>query len=521
VTATKSNEEHFLVLAPTGRDAALTLSLLEKAGLSGQTCASLAQLCERFERDGAAALLIAEEVFAQTGIGPLREALSRQSAWSDIPILIFTGTSAHAPVRISSPQLLTTIGNVILLERPLQPISMLSAARSALRARRRQYEARAELLAQQRAVRERDQFLAMLGHELRNPLSAIAMALKLDEQATHSSKYQDIMGRQLGHLTRLVDDLLDVARVTSGKIVLRCEDLDLVALTRRCIAQLQPGLKEHATMELEESTEPVFVHADPVRMEQVVMNLLNNASKYTGAGGRIRAHVSASGDDAVLRVQDSGVGLAPGMIDRVFELFTQAEGSLDRSQGGMGIGLTLVRNLVELHDGSVSVASAGLGQGSEFTVRLPRKVDAAPQPVAAPVKLKGAQRKPCDKVLIVEDNEDSRELLAAILTQRGYRVATAEDGQSGIDGALEQRPQVLLVDIGLPGIDGYGLAREVRSKLGDDVYLVALTGYGQPQDRTRALDAGFDVHLTKPVDIEALERLLANRTPTPSSAHSA
>ena len=512
-------EERFLVLAPTGRDANLTRSLLQKAGMRAVVCSTLLELCERFEEGGAAALLIAEEVFARSGLGPLREVLARQSAWSDIPIVIFTAASARPPG--SSPQRLSEIGNVILLERPLQPISMLSAARTALRARRRQYEARAELQAQQRAVRERDQFLAMLGHELRNPLSAIGMAMQLDGHGPHASRYRDIMSRQLGHLTRLVDDLLDVARVTSGKIVLRCETVDLVALTQRCINQVRPALSEGTTLELAKPQTQVFIQADPVRIEQVISNLLNNAIKYTGAGGQIQVELNIEGAEAVLRVRDSGIGLAPAMVERVFELFAQAEGSLDRAQGGMGIGLTLVRSLVELHDGTVSAASAGLGRGSEFTVRLPCSTTAAESGVRATQEEPAVQDHTQEQVLIVEDNEDSRELLAAILTQRGYQVSTAEDGQSGIDGALSRRPQVLLVDIGLPGIDGYGLAREVRSKLGDDVYLVALTGYGQPQDRSRAMDAGFDVHMTKPVDIDALERLLASRSAAANSAHSA
>jgi signal transduction histidine kinase/CheY-like chemotaxis protein len=517
VTHGAPSEERFLVLAPTGRDATLTCSLLEKAGLHAEVCTSLKELCQRFDASGAAALLIAEEVFLQAGVAPLRDVLARQSTWSDVPIVIFTGTHAHALPRSSNPQQLSAIGNVILLERPLQPISMVSAARSALHARKRQYEARAELMFQQRAVRERDQFLAMLGHELRNPLAAISMASRLEQQTKGASKNHDIIDRQLGHLTRLVDDLLDVARVTSGKIFLRCQDTDLVALVRRCIAQLS-ATSDGKSIQFEEPDEEVWIYADPVRIEQVVTNLLNNALKYSGSGSQVRVVVSATNEQAQLRVRDSGIGLEPQMIGRVFDLFTQAEGSLDRSQGGMGIGLTLVRNLVELHEGSVNVTSAGLGHGSEFSVQLPRQARAAesseevqhaPQPV-----LEAA----VDEVLIVEDNEDSRELLAAILTQRGYRVSTAEDGQSGIDGALAHRPQVLLVDIGLPGIDGYGLARAVRSELGSHVYMVALTGYGQPQDRSRALDAGFDVHLTKPVDIDALERLLAGRSHTPAQA---
>lgn len=509
MTASRASEQRFLVLAPTGRDGALTRRLLEQAGLSAFVCKSLIELCQRFESEGAAALLIAEEVFVLDGLSMFREVLSRQSVWSDVPVVVFTARSGKG--RASDSRRLANLGNVILLQRPLQPVHMVSAAQSALRARLRQYQARSELLAQKRAVRERDQFLAMLGHELRNPLAALSMALQLESQA-RPSKYQEIMSRQLTHLTRLVDDLLDVARVTSGKIALRCQDMDLVALTQRSVALSQSALGEGTSLTLIPSEEPVWIHADPVRIEQVVNNLVTNAIKYTGAGGKIVVQVGAEGDQALLRVTDSGIGLAPDMVGRVFDLFAQAEGALDRSQGGMGIGLTLVRSLVDLHDGSVAVASAGLGHGSEFIVRLPRSPRAA---ISSIPERPQSHTKPLAqtyKVMIVEDNEDSRELLATILTKRGYQVATAEDGQSGIDGALAEPPHVLLVDIGLPGIDGYAVARAVRSQLGDAVNLIALTGYGQSQDRLRALDAGFDVHLTKPVDIDALERLLVVRS---------
>lgn len=503
-------EERFLVLAPTGRDAALTCSLLQRAGLGATTVATLAEMCETFWEHGSAALLIAEEVFAREGLEPLTQMLSKQSSWSDIPIVIFTGNAASGRPRARSPQELSAIGNVILMERPLQPVSMLSAARSALRARRRQYEARAELLAQQRAVRERDQFLAMLGHELRNPLAAISMAISLESEGVASSKRRDIMLRQVANLTRLVDDLLDVARVTSGKITLQREPVDLVALTQRCINVLASSLNGSLTLALTQAPAALWIDIDGVRIEQVINNLLTNAIKYTDRG-KIEVQLSAEGGEAVIRVRDTGVGLAPEMVERVFELFTQVPGSLDRAKGGMGIGLTLVRNLVALHGGSVSAASAGLGRGSEFTVRLPgaqttARAEARPQPTAANGKPARSR-----SVLIVEDNEDSRELLAAILTTRGYGVFTAENGVRGVEEAITRQPDVLLVDIGLPGLDGYGLAREVRKQLGRDVYLVALTGYGQPEDRARAAEAGFDVHLTKPVDIGMLERLLAEQ----------
>ncbi|MEY4514696.1 MAG: hypothetical protein RLZZ450_6818 [Pseudomonadota bacterium] len=515
--STTQLEERILVLAPTGRDAALTSTLLLKAGLTCCVCSNLTELCQRFEDEGAAALLIAEEVFVNGGHTRLGELLSKQSSWSDIPVLVFTGKAAGGGARPSTAQLLSFIGNVTLLDRPLRPVTMVSAARTALRARRRQYDARAELFAQQRAVRERDQFLAMLGHELRNPLSAITMALNL-EGDSRLSKYRETVRRQVGHLTRLVDDLLDLSRVTSGKIALRREQVELRALIKRCIGVLAPNLANGTTLQQRNVDGPaVWVNADPVRIEQVVNNLINNAIKYTAAGGHI--DVSVDGEDglAVLRVRDTGVGLAPEMIERVFDLFTQVEGSLDRSKGGMGIGLTLVRSLISLHGGTVSAESAGLGQGSVFTVRLPLVIGAIDPRDEAAERSNDGQRKddsgtvsvPRFDVLVVEDNEDSRELLATILKKRGHKVYTAEDGPSGVEAALSRRPRVMLVDIGLPGLDGYGVAQQVRAKLGKSVLLVAISGYGQPEDRKRAIEAGFDTHLTKPVDIAAIDRLLA------------
>ena len=473
-------------------------------------CADIVELCQRFEQHGAAALLIADEVFVNAGLSQLRDTLSRQSAWSDVPMLIFTGTSVIG-ARPNTLKQLTELGNVTLLDRPLRPVAMLSAARTALRARRRQYDARAELLEQRRAVRQRDQFLAMLGHELRNPLSAMAMAIHLEDRCSDPARYRDIMLRQLSHLTRLVDDLLDVSRVTSGKIVLRREDLDLIALTRRCVSVLPSNVVDGITIEHVAATDSaVWIYADGVRIDQVVTNLINNAIKYTTTGGTIEIRVSVEEGQAIVQVSDTGVGIAPDMIDRIFDLFTQVEGSLDRSKGGMGIGLTLVRSLVELHGGSVEAQSPGLGGGSTFTVRLPRTTTVPlPRPMSNQMLVEASAR-PADEVLIIEDNEDSRELLAAILRQRGYQVFTAEDGPSGLEEALSRRPRVLLVDIGLPGIDGYGVARRVRANLGDSVYMVAVTGYGQPEDRLRATDAGFDTQLTKPIDIVALERLLAS-----------
>lgn len=504
--ATSAHEARFLVLAPTGRDAALTAALLTQAELTATVCDDIAELCHRVDHEGAAALMIAEEALSRRAVVRLSETLARQGSWSDLPVLVFTGAALRR--RPSADELLASLGNVTLLDRPLRPITMISAARSALRARKRQYEARAELYAQHEAVRQRDQFLAMLGHELRNPLSAIVMALNLQGDGDGKSRrYREIMRRQVQHLSRLVDDLLDVSRVTSGKIKLQREMLDLVVLAERCVNALGPVAEaQRTTLDYRGPSTSVWVEADPVRLEQIIANLITNATKYTRTGGHIEVVVSATRDESCVEVRDNGVGIPEEMLGRVFDLFAQVEGTLDRAKGGMGIGLTLVRSLVELHGGTVEARSEGKNRGSAFSVRLPRAPP--PMPVAAPIDARDASQHPSHDVLIVEDNQDSRELLAVLLAERGHRVLTAADGPSGVREAIAQRPDVLLVDIGLPGLDGYGVARKVRDALGSAVYLIAVTGYGQPDDRRRALAAGFDMHLTKPLDLRAIEGVL-------------
>lgn len=524
----QANDERFLLVAPTGRDAPLTCALLARQGLGCCECRDIEELCVRFARDGAAGFLIAEEVLVKREFTRLRTAIATQEAWSDVPILLFTATSTRLHGRVPSAKAVTLLGNVTLLERPVQPITMLSAANAALRMRKRQYIARAELASQQQAVRQRDQFLAMLGHELRNPLAAIALAnsfehaertlprcdAQLDNHRVHGA--HDVIDRQVQHLTRLVDDLLDVARVTSGKISLQREPLDMTELVQSCLTLLRGALDARLTVNFAAPAQPIIVYGDPVRLEQVVTNLLTNAGKYTPAGGAVTVELKRSGDHAVLRVSDTGVGIPADMLDRVFDLFSQVEGSLDRAKGGLGIGLTLVRRLVELHGGQVDARSAGLDQGSTFQVRLPLAARCCVAPVCNDTRATERLPRHCE-VLIIEDNPDSRELLALLLERLGHRVYAAEDGPTGVETALRRRPDVLLVDIGLPGLDGYGVARQVRSELGHDVYLIALTGYGQPEDRRRALDAGFDAHFTKPLDAHAIDQLL-NQAPWAGTA---
>jgi signal transduction histidine kinase len=366
----------------------------------------------------------------------------------------------------------------------------------------------------QEAVRRRDEFLAMLGHELRNPLASVLNAVTvLQLRSPADSVAQElaaVIQRQGRHMARLLDDLLDTSRITYGKIALRPEPFDLAAVLGKAVETSRPLLdaRRH-TLSVELPPEPLGVRADPTRLEQVFANLLNNAAKYTDPGGRIVLQAGREGAEVVVRVRDNGVGIARDMLVRVFEPFAQADHSLDRTQGGLGIGLTLVRRLVEMHGGRVEAHSAGPCQGSEFVVRLPAgKVGLSPAnpPGAAPP---AASR----RILLVEDNADVREMLAELLRLGGHTVETAPDGPSGIALARANRPDLALIDIGLPGLNGYEVARQLRAALdGQPLRLVALTGYDQPEDRRRALEAGFDAHLIKPVDLAKLERLLQQGT---------
>jgi PAS domain S-box-containing protein len=350
-------------------------------------------------------------------------------------------------------------------------------------------------------TKAKDEFLAILSHELRNPLGAITNALGvLDRLATTQElrKVVGIVDRQTTRLTRLVDDLLDVARVTSGKIALRLEPVDLRELAERCVRGFRDAgrAREH---QLGVEGDSVLVHGDLARLEQVVNNLLDNALKYTSAGGEIRLTTERAGGDAILRVRDTGEGIRSELGARVFDLFVQEPQALDRSRGGLGLGLALVKQLVELHGGTVAMASLGRGHGSEFVVQLPAiAVRAANEPTAAPPSSAPGRRR---RVLIVEDNADAREGLRLLLMYAGHEVETSEDAPGGLEKLKSFQPEIALIDIGLPGVDGYALARMARlAPEAQATYLVALTGYGQAEDRQKALAAGFDTHMTKPVD---------------------
>ena len=377
---------------------------------------------------------------------------------------------------------------------------------------RKQLEAQADVRREEAETlaRAKDEFLAMLGHELRNPLGAITNALVvLNGLVTgdRAGRAIDIIDRQTAHLSRLVDDLLDVARVTSGKIELRSEALDLRALAERSLDTLADAART-GNHQMEIHGEPVWVHGDPARLEQAIRNLLDNALKYTPAGGRVRLTVERAGAHAVLRVADTGAGIRADLLGRIFDLFVQEPQALDRARGGLGLGLTLVKRLVELHGGSVSATSAGPGLGSEFTVRIPALIEAGGRDGVAPAPPPPNARR--RRVLIVEDSADARESLRLLLELAGHEVDTCEDAADTLERVNVFQPDVALIDIGLPGMDGYRLAQALRERPpARPLRLIALTGYGQAKDRRKALDAGFDLHLTKPVDPDRLQDFIA------------
>ncbi|MGJ9417333.1 ATP-binding protein [Massilia sp. CMS3.1] len=364
------------------------------------------------------------------------------------------------------------------------------------------------------ANRQKDQFLAMLAHELRNPLAPITTAAhllkfgNLEPKAVRNAS--EIIARQAEHMTDLVNDLLDVSRVTRGLVTLEKEEIDVNAVVAGALEQVRPLIesKRHSlTMQL--SGEPVHVLGDRTRLVQVLSNILNNAAKYTPPGGQLVLRVTAHGDQVVVVVSDNGIGIEPDVLKYIFDLFTQAERTPDRSQGGLGIGLALVKSLVALHGGSVEARSPAPGQGSEFEIRLPR-IDAAGGLTGDASRDAGAARVEPLRILVVDDNQDAAQMLATLLEVQGHAVTVEYDGRGALQRARLERPQVMLLDIGLPDTDGYALARQLRAipEL-QGATLVALTGYGQNEDRRLAEEAGFDHHLVKPANLERVGEILA------------
>jgi signal transduction histidine kinase/CheY-like chemotaxis protein len=495
------------VLAPVGKDAALVEAMLRKDAVACFACADFDGLSRELER-GAAAILLAEEALPRDG--RLAELVHRQPQWSDLPVLVLTRPGADSA---AAAQAIRTLGNVTLLERPVRVTTLASAVRSALRARERQYQTRAYLRERDDADRRKDEFLATLAHELRNPLAPIRNALnllRLSGAAQPSSGIWEMMDRQVDHMVRLVDDLMEVSRITRGKIALRREALDLGEVIAAAVETSRP-LLEAARHELTVALppEPLVVEGDAMRLAQVFANLLNNAVKYTDAGGRIEIEARRDDGTATVSVRDSGIGIAADALSNVFEMFVQVDARGSRAQKGLGIGLTLVRSLIELHGGSVTARSAGLGRGSEFVVRLPLAARAAARASAREISTGRTAGLP--RVMVVDDNVDAAETLAALLRLLGAEVHVVHDGTAALEAMDAFRPVVVFLDLGMPGMDGYETARRIRAQPGArQILLVALTGWGQERDRSQTAAAGFHHHLVKPAELDALQAVLGS-----------
>jgi signal transduction histidine kinase/ActR/RegA family two-component response regulator len=512
-----------LAVALTPRDASLLRAVLADVGVPVRVCSSLGELCSSIA-DGAGALLLPEEAIDDPSWNDLARLLAEQPSWSDLPLLVLTQRGADSS-RVT--QAVGAVGNVTLLERPTRVSALVSAVRTAQRARERQYLIRELIASHERAAaalreadRRKDEFLAMLAHELRNPLAPIRNSLyllrEIGADAQIAVQLRDRIERQVDVIVRLVDDLLEVSRITRGQIELRPETVDLAAVLDAALETCGAAV-EAAGLELAVDVPPhsLWVFADPLRLAQVFTNLLNNSIKFTDRGGRIEVSARRAAGGVRVAVRDTGIGIRGDMLERVFEMFAQADEARHRGSTGLGIGLTLVRRILDLHGGEIEAQSAGPGRGSEFVVRLPSA--AAPEaggepapPAGAPGELLDADLSPLS-ALVVDDNRDAADSLAMLLETFAVETRVAYSGSAALELLDAYRPGVALLDIGLPDMSGHELAAHLRARSElRPLALIALTGWGQADVRRRSREAGFDHHLVKPVAPRALRALLGS-----------
>lgn len=505
--------ERVVIVAPTARDAEVTYQLLAAAGIDGLVARGLRH-AQALVQEAAGALLLTDVALADPGFPALRRALENQPPWSNLPVLALCRQGLQAPAREAG------VRNLTVLDRPSSTRAVLSAVLTALRGRRWQYQIRDQiesLLQADRSLRQadrrKDEFLATLAHELRNPLAPIRTGLQLLARLPAGSpqvgQVTGMMERQMAQLLRLTDDLLEISRISTGKLVLQRERLDLRRVVEMALEASEPLVSRgRHRLSVALPDEPLPVHGDLTRLAQSLCNLINNAAKYTPDGGRIDVSLARSGTDALLAVQDSGIGLPPDMITRVFDMFAQVNRSLERSQGGLGIGLALVKRLVAMHGGEVWASSPGPGQGSTFTIRLPLLAEADAR-VAQPAAAAPAPGRDL-RILVVDDNRDAAQALALLLSLAGHEVHVEHGGEAALAAAAALRPQAVFCDLGMPGMGGLELAAHLRQDARfAGTLLVALTGWGSEEDRKRSLAAGFDEHLTKPASADAVTALLA------------
>ena len=493
MTAVFSTEEPVAVLAAP-RDAQLACAAISQAGIPCVACNDARAMIDMVMGERVATLVLAEEMLEGDAFDHLEALLASQPTWSDLPIVLVSA-GAHEGSQLGA---LRRLGNATMLTRPMAPDALASAVAAGRRARARQLQVKKLLDEQQDAVRRRDELLMMLAHELRNPLAPMRYAAEaLRHPATAEPQRTsaiEVIARQVEHMGGIIDQMLEVFRASRGLQRLELETLSLGQLAHEAVAA--HALRHDPPLRFDDQGD-AWVRADRGRLRQVIDNLVENALKFTPAGRDIVVRVRREGPDAVLEVQDGGAGLDSSLLERIFEPFAQADTSLDRSGGGLGLGLALVRALVQLHGGEVWAASDGAQKGSTFRVRLPR----VEPPEARPLEPAKEPEAPARRVLVAEDNPDAAETLRLLLELHGHDVRVVHDGREAVDAARQDPPEVLVCDIGLPHMTGHEVARALREHPETrHLRLIAVTGYGTPEDRDRALDAGFDSHLSKPVD---------------------
>jgi signal transduction histidine kinase len=515
IESADGNELRVLLVAPTRRDGEITYELLLKEGIECLICEGLQDVTDVLKSE-VGAIVMTDASIRDPALDRLLAKILQQPPWSDLPILLLTRDRVSLPSGIRA---LETGSNVTLLDRPSSTRALVSAVKSALRARRKQFQIRDQLIEQQKADealrqadRRKDEFLATLAHELRNPLAALRTGLEVVLRSPgdvhRTERMVGMIDRQSRLLVKLIDDLMDVSRIATGKVVLQQVRLDLRAVLEAVLESGKTvlGASSHE-IQLDLPAGPVWVLGDAARLAQVVGNLLSNAGKYTPDGGRIRVALSEEDGQAVVRVIDSGLGIAPELLEHVFEMFAQVDRTLDRARGGLGIGLSLVRRLVELHGGSVTANSDGIGCGSTFIVRLPLPTSADIEPSP---RSEAAKKPPRLKILVVDDNKDVADALAAFLDLDAHEIRITYDGASAIEAAAKLMPDVVFCDIGMPRMSGHEVAARLRSDPRHKLaVLVAVTGWGNEDDRRLSVEAGFDLHFTKPISADQVESVLA------------
>jgi CheY-like chemotaxis protein len=502
--------ERVLVLVPAGPDTALVREVLTRARLPFTLCADVDQFCTEL-RSEAGTALVAEEVLQPDAMQRLVEIVEQQPPWADFPFIVLFGEVGRSPeVALRMVDLFEPLGNVNILERPPSPTGLISALRTALRARKRQYQVRDLLVQQKQTIRHRERFLSMLAHELRDPLGSIRHATEILErlgpQTNQALEQRNRINRQTARLARLIDNVLDMSQLLLGKLPLRRRAVDLRELLRRTLPLLATEIEsQRVQVSYTVAPAPLVIDGDAEGLTKALLDLLTHMLICTAPGGRINLRLSQRDAQAAIQLQSPERTFAARVLANLVDAPVEENEVLEpHPQAALKIALTVVSKVVELHEGTIGATSTE--EGSIVEVRLPlRSAAAAPvteMPAAGPLA-EGPRR-----VLIVEDNVDARETLRLLLQMWGHQVAVVGTGGQGVQQALQDRPDVVLIDIGLPGLDGYEVARRIRAGLGSRPLLLAMTGYGPPHDGRRARDAGFDLHLVKPIDPQTLHGLL-------------